>query len=101
MQVHIALYHWKKGASEEKINEALAQITALEKKIDGIVDISCAKNESKYAEGYTHVILVRGRDAKALTDYRAHPDHVIAAKLIESMEEKGVGVDFSTSRDSQ
>lgn len=100
MQVHIALYHWKEGTSEEKINDALAQIAGLEKKVEGIVEISCAKNESKYSEGYSHVILVRGRNAKALADYRAHPEHDVAAKIIESMEEKGIGVDFSTSRDS-
>jgi hypothetical protein len=96
MRVHIALYHWKKGTSEEKINKALAQIASLEQKIDGIVEISCAKNESKYSEGYSHVILVRGRDSKALADYRAHPEHIIAAEIIESMEDKGIGVDFST-----
>jgi hypothetical protein len=96
MQIHIALYHWKDGTPEEKINSALPQIAALENKIDGIVEISCARNESKYAEGYTHVILVRGRDAQSLMDYRAHPEHIAAAKLIESMEEHGIGVDFST-----
>ena len=100
MQIHIALYHWKDGIPQEKIDDALYKIAALEHKVDGIIEISCAKNESKYSEGYTHVILVRGRDAKALSDYRAHPDHDIAAKLIESIEEKGVGVDFSTPRNS-
>ena len=100
MQIHVALYHWKDGTSEEKINHALAKIAALEQKIDGIVEISCAKNNSKYAEGYTHVILVRGKDAKALAAYRTHPDHEIAAKIIESIEERGIGVDFSTSRDN-
>lgn len=100
MQVHIALYHWKEGAPQEKIDDALAKIAALEEKIDGIVEISCAKNESKYAEGYTHVILVRGKNAKALADYRVHPDHDTAAKIIESMEERGIGVDFSTSRNT-
>ena len=100
MQIHIALYHWKEGTPEKKIKDALAQIAGLEKKVDGIIEISCAKNESKYSEGYTHIILVRGKDAKALADYRAHPDHDTAAKIIESMEEKGIGVDFSTSRNS-
>ncbi len=100
MQVHIALYHWKEGTPQEKIDDALAKIADLEKKIDGIVEISCAKNESKYAEGYTHVILVRGKNAKALVDYRAHPDHDAAAKLIEEIEERGIGVDFSTPRNT-
>lgn len=96
MQIHIALYHWKEGTSESQVNEALELISQLKNKVDGIVEISCAKNESKYNEGYTHVILVRGRDAKALADYRDHPDHNLAAKIIESMEEKGIGVDFAT-----
>lgn len=99
MQIHIALYHWKDGTTEDQINDALAQIASLEEKVDGIVEISCAKNESKYSEGYTHVILVRGRDAQALADYRSHPDHDVAASLIEAMEDKGIGVDFATERD--
>lgn len=98
MQIHVALYHWKDGTTEAQINDALAQIAALEQRVDGIVEISCAKNESKYGKGYTHVILVRGRDAQALAAYRAHPDHDVAAALIEAMEERGIGVDFSTSR---
>lgn len=72
-------------------------IAALEKKVKGIIEISCSKNDSKYSDGYTHVILVRGRDKDSLAAYRAHPDHA-AARLIESMEERGIGIDFSTSR---
>lgn len=98
MQIHIALYHWKDGTPQEKIDNVLSQIRSLEHKIDGIVEITCAENESKYAEGYTHVILVRGRDEKALADYRAHPEHLTAAKLIDSIEEHGIGIDFSTPR---
>lgn len=100
MQIHIALYHWNDGTTQEQIEHALGEIAALEEKVDGIVEISCARNESQYAEGYTHVILVRGRDAEALAAYRAHPDHDVAARLIEAMEERGIGVDFSTSRDT-
>jgi hypothetical protein len=98
MQIHIALYHWKDSASESEIADALRQIASLEQKVDGIVEISCARNESKYSEGYTHVILVRGRDAAALQAYRTHPDHDVAAALIEAMEESGIGVDFATTR---
>jgi len=100
MQIHIALYKWKDGTTESEIDEALAQIAALEDKVDDIVEISCARNESKYSEGYTHVILVRGRSAEALAAYRSHPLHDVAAAKIESMEDRGVGVDFSTPRAS-
>lgn len=96
MQVHIALYQWKVGTSDEEIDAALAEIASLEQKVDGIVEISCARNESRYSEGYTHVILVRGENAAALDAYRSHPDHDTAAAKIEKMEERGVGVDFAT-----
>lgn len=98
MQVHIALYQWKPTATDAQIEDALSQIASLEQKVDGIVEISCARNLSRYSEGYTHVILVRGRDEKALADYRSHPDHDVAASLIEEMELAGIGVDFATPR---
>lgn len=100
MQIHIALYRWKNGTTEEDINEALQMIASLEKKVPDIVEISCAKNESKYSEGYSHIILVRGKTAESLAAYRTHPDHDRAATKIESMEEHGIGVDFATTRSS-
>lgn len=98
MQVHIALYQWKPDATEDQINEALAEITSLEQKVPGVVEISCARNESKFSEGYSHVILVRGESADALAAYRNHPDHDTAAAKIETMELHGIGVDFATKR---
>jgi|SRR5882724_7636785 len=98
MHIHIAVYRWKADTVAADIDVALAEIAALEQKIDGIVEISCARNESRYAEGYTHVILVRAKDAEALAAYRSHPDHDRAATRIEAFEENGIGVDFVTSR---
>lgn len=54
------------------------------------------ENTSKYGEGYTHAILVRGENQAAIDAYRNHPDHARVATIIESMEDKGIGVDFST-----
>ncbi len=96
MQIHIALYKWKKETPKEKLEKALNQIASLQNKVEGIVEVSWGENMSKYSEGYTHVILVRGKDQKALDDYRAHPEHEFAARIIESFEEHGVGVDFET-----
>ncbi len=78
------------------IDDALVLIESLQSKVPGIVEIVCRKNESNYAEGYSHVVMVRGETQEAIDAYRAHPDHVIAAQKIESMEEQGIGVDFST-----
>jgi hypothetical protein len=94
MHVHIALFRWKDSARPQEIETALAMIESLQKKVPGIVEIICRKNESKYSEGYTHAVMVRGESQAAIDAYRAHPDHLIAARQIEAMEEKGIGVDF-------
>jgi len=97
MHVHIALFRWKAGTPNSRIDEALRTIESLKDKVDGIVEISCRRNTSKYAEGYTHVVLVRGRTAAALEAYRKHPDHERAARDIDAMEDHGIGVDFETA----
>lgn len=96
MHIHIALFNWKKTANTTEINEALATIESLASKVPGIVEIVCRKNESKYSEGYAHVVMVRGETQAAIDAYRTHPDHMIAARQIEAMEERGIGVDFET-----
>lgn len=97
MNIHIALYKWKPEVTKEQIEVALNDVESLASKINGIIDIVTGLNTSKYSEGYTHVILVRGKDQKAIDDYRAHPDHQKVAKIIDTMEDKGIGVDFETN----
>lgn len=97
MNVHIALYKWKNGVSNKQIKQAHHDVETLSGKIPGILDIVTGENTSKYGEGYTHVILVRGQDQSSIDTYRKHPDHEKVAKIIESMEDRGIGVDFSTN----
>jgi heme-degrading monooxygenase HmoA len=99
MNIHIALYKWKASASQPEIEAALEKVEALAAQIPGIVEISTGENTSKYSEGYTHVILVRGENQAAIDAYRSHPEHAEAAQQIEGMEEHGVGVDFTTDSD--
>lgn len=96
MNIHIALYKWKDTAREEEIKTALAKVKSLAKKVPGIIEISTGENTSKYSEGYTHVILVRGESQEAIDAYRRHPDHAEVAQKIESMEDRGIGADFDT-----
>ncbi len=96
MNIHIALYKWKASANPEQIANALQAVEALASKVSGIKEIVTGENTSRYSEGYTHVILVRGENQTAIDNYRNHPDHAKVAKDIEAMEEHGIGVDFST-----
>ncbi|HSH55375.1 MAG TPA: Dabb family protein [Candidatus Limnocylindrales bacterium] len=95
MTIHLALYKWKDSATREQIEVVFRTLTALGPKIPGLIGIACAKNESKYNEGYTHVIFVRGKNQTAIDAYRSHPEHLKIASIVESMEDRGIGVDFS------
>jgi hypothetical protein len=100
MVVHIALYKWKTGTPQLHIQHALAAVTALINMVPGIVEIVAAENQSKFSEGYTHVILVRAESPAAIEAYRAHPAHVMAAQQIDGMEEQAIGVDFEIASQS-
>jgi hypothetical protein len=95
MNIHIALYKWKQDTNDEAIQQALREVEALANKVPGIIDITTGRNTSKYGQGYTDVILVRGKDQAAINAYRNHPDHSIVAQKIEAMESQGIGVDFN------
>ena len=98
MNIHIALYKWKDSVEPEQIDSALKEVEALASKVPGVVEISTGLNTSKYSEGYTHVILVKGNNQKAIDDYRNHPDHTKVANIIDSIEDQGIGVDFVTKQ---
>jgi hypothetical protein len=98
MNVHIALYKWKSEVSEDQIKQVLEEVESLANKVPGILDIVTGLNTSKYGEGYSHVILVRGKDQLAIDSYRNHPDHQKVAQGIDKMEDRGIGVDFSVKR---
>lgn len=95
MYIHIAIFKWKPEADIIKVEQALDGIKNLENKVEGLTRINWGHNESKYSEGYSHVVFVEGVSKEAIEAYRKHPDHVVLGKEIESYEEKGIGVDFT------
>jgi hypothetical protein len=94
--VHIAIFKWKDTADKAAVDQAIDAIRRLEEKIEDIEEIAVGINASRYSEGFTHVVLVRGRTQAAIDAYRAHPEHQTAAAIIEAAEERGIGVDFDT-----
>jgi hypothetical protein len=94
MLVHVAIFRWKAGTPADAVTSALADVRALEQKIPGVQAIYCGENFSKWAEGYTHAVVVVAQDQQALDAYRKHPDHEAVAAKIEAMEDRGIGVDF-------
>jgi heme-degrading monooxygenase HmoA len=94
--IHVAIYRWKADASTDAVNRALIQIENLAGKVPGILDISVGENHSKYSEGYSHIVLVRGSSQEAIDKYRQHPEHQEAAAVLDEAEDHGIGVDFVT-----
>lgn len=94
MLTHIAIFKWKPKTSQEDIDAALKEVEDLRFKIPGILEITTGENQSRYSQGYTHVVLVKGDDKEAIEAYRNHPDHKTVAAKIEAMEEHGIGIDL-------
>lgn len=96
MIVHIALFKWKAGTSEEKIQNILASVKALKNVCDGIQDIFAGENYHNEAKGFTHGVVVLAKTQEALEGYRQHPHHAEVVKDIEEIEENSLGFDFGT-----
>ncbi len=96
MIIHIALFKWKKGTTQNRIDSALEQIIKLKNKCNGITNIFCGKNYHKESKGFTHGVVILAEDQKSLDSYRQHPTHKVIAKDIENIEEDGIGFDFKS-----
>ncbi|MGH9840368.1 MAG: Dabb family protein [Blastocatellia bacterium] len=96
MHVHVAVFQWKPDVTRSQIEAALDLVRSVANRVPGIVGIYCGTNTSKWADQYMNsdVVVVVGKTAESIADYRADAVHVEAAKLIEAMEAGGIGLDF-------
>jgi len=92
--IHIAIFKWKTGTTEEQVNEILTVIRNLRTKVPGVRDIRCGKNYHRAAQGFTHGVVVFADNKEALQAYRDHPEHQQVAPVFESLELDGIGFDF-------
>jgi hypothetical protein len=75
MVEHIVLLQWTEQASQEAIDNVMAEVNGMKAKIAEIVDISCGANFAGQPKGYTHGLAARFTDAAALEGYLQHPEH--------------------------
>jgi Stress responsive A/B Barrel Domain len=98
MHIHIAIFKWKDGVLQEDVDAAMDDIRSVSSRVDGIHHIYCGKNTSKWNLGFTDAVVVIGETAQSIDDYRADAVHERAAKIIDSMELEGIGIDFSDEK---
>ncbi|MGC9943777.1 MAG: Dabb family protein [Verrucomicrobiota bacterium] len=72
---HIALFRWKRDASAEAIDKAMAELVMLKEKIPGIVELSSGVSFSERSRGYTHALVGRFINRAALDAHFPHPEH--------------------------
>ena len=94
MVVHVALCKWREDTTESTITD-IAYLFKKLSSIPGIYVAQMTRNESKYSEGYTRVVYVVGEKQSTIDAYRAHPVHTKIATAIDTIEDHGIGVDFS------
>jgi hypothetical protein len=94
MIIHIALFKWRDDVSEEEIASVIGEIQSLKGKINGVIELYCGKNFSKWSKGYTHAVIVQVKDRKSLDTYRNHPEHLPIAKKVEELAEDSIGIDI-------
>jgi hypothetical protein len=92
--IHIALFKWKKGTSDDVVKATLEKVKKLKSKIAGILDIFVGLNYHPESKGLTHGIVIVAENQQALDAYRSNPEHKTIAETIEFMEQDGLGFDF-------
>lgn len=92
--VHIAIYRWKEDAPIAELEAAMDKLRGMADDVPGMRLITWGRNTNRWAEGFTHAILIVGDDESAIEQYRAHPLHAEVAQFIDAWEGFGVGVDF-------
>src|SRR5258708_24079134 len=92
---HILLLRWNEEASQEAIDNAMAELAGLKDKIPGIVGLSSGVNFSDRAKGYTHGAVMRFTNRAALEAYYPHPEHQrVVQKFITPMRADSLIFDY-------
>ena len=75
---HIVLFSVKEGVEQVAVEETLKQIRMLKGRIQGILSITCGKNNSpeRKAQGYEFGFIVRFEDEHSRDVYLKHPEHL-------------------------
>lgn len=75
MFIHMFVFRFKPGVTEQKKDEIVAAIQNLQKEIPGILETSVGRNVSPRGQSYELGGVMKFVDAAACDRYGAHPVH--------------------------
>lgn len=93
---HVVHFKFKKDATPEQIKKVTDGFSALKSKISEVESIDWGTDSSPegLSHGFTHVWIVKFKDAKARDAYLIHPEHKAFVEILKAVLEEPLVVDF-------
>ena len=89
--MHILMYRFKDGVSDERVDEHLAFIEGLRGKFEGLVDLKCGRDVRVDRRKYTHGFVMTFESQEALDSYNKSELHgELVSRFRDDVEDKVV-----------
>jgi len=75
MYIHCFAFRWKRGVTNEQIERAASEISALRGQIPGLLEVYVGQNESPRSQGYAFGGVTKFADKASFEAYGPHPAH--------------------------
>lgn len=75
MYVHMFVFRWKPGVTQEQKDRVIAGIRGLQGQIPGLLETTVGANISPRGQGYELGGVMKFADKASLDSYGAHPAH--------------------------
>lgn len=96
--MHIVMFKWKEGTTEEQISEIKRELMQLKGKIDGIIETYVGDDFSTRSKGYHTALCTRFVDVEALRVYTPSEAHQrVVQQFIKPVSEDILAFDFEIS----
>jgi hypothetical protein len=95
---HLVMMKICKVLPEPKLQELCRECEAQLEKIPGVVSISMGANFGPGNSEFTHGLVIRFEDKKALEGFMPHPNHVAAGTRLQEFFSDFLILDYETER---
>ena len=96
--MHIVMFKWKEGTTEEQISEIKHELMLLKDKIDGIIETNVGDDFSTRSKGYHTALCTRFVNVEALRIYTPSEAHQrVVQQFIKPVSEDILAFDFEIS----
>lgn len=91
---HLVLFTVKGDAGTKDVEDLLASLKGLKKKIPDVIDLSVGESFSERSQGYTHGLFARFRTVDDLRSYISHPEHLAVVEKLDALTTGRLVVDY-------